>query len=141
MDGVRFTEGCDERDIPYDNNFSGRRYGDPAGLYLEGAAMITGVETLPDCSEVLVNGGEYRIRFFEEHLEMEKAEGEFTLDFRHKAGLPYLAEIGAREIRCRHRKKEYSLVLETGRIKNGRLTSQDGKLVLKFGKVQTVSLL
>lgn len=141
VDGVRFTEGCDERDIPYDNNFSGRRYGDPAGLYLEGAAMITGVETLPDCSEVLVNGGEYRIRFFEEHLEMEKAEGEFTLDFRHKAGLPYLAEIGAREIRCRHRKKEYSLVLEKGRIKNGRLTSQNGKLVLKYGKVQTVSLL
>lgn len=136
VDGVRFTEGCDDRDIPYNAEFKGRRYGDPAGLYLEGPAKITGTERCEDGFCLRVNHGEYLVILREESIELRRdMYKEFRLRFVHKEALPYLTEVQEKKLVFRHRDCVYSLELESGRICGDLLESEGSKLILKFGKV------
>ena len=137
VDGVRFTEGCDEGEIPFDNDFSGRRYGEAAGLYLAEPARITGAGEREDgrfCVEL--NGGAYEIVFYPERIEIEKHAGKwepaFSLRFRHKENLPYMIEKKRKEIRYRHRDFTYSMVLKAGKIAEDRIWSQERKIIVSF---------
>lgn len=136
VDGVRFTEGCDDRDIPYNSEFKGRRYGDAAGIYLEGPAKITGISRIRDGFCLRVNHGEYVITLREDSVEINKdMYKQFRMEFVHKKDLQYLVKQEEKRLVYRHLDCTYSLELESGSICGDHLQSENSKIILKFGKV------
>lgn len=130
VDGVRFTRGCDEKDIPFDNDFSGKKYGEAAGLYLQQPARITRTRKTEGCCLLECNDGGFILSLYEDRIVMESRQGEFTWLFEHKAELPYLVEASEKELVYRHRDFGYALILKEGRQQEGRLISENGKMVL-----------
>lgn len=139
VDGVRFTEGCDEKEIPSNAGFRGRRYGDPAGLYFETPAKITGIQKFDNEICLRINYGELLVTLKEDSIEIEKdMYQQFKLRFQHKENLPYLVEKKEKEIVYRHLDCQYSLILESGKVCGNMLESENSKLVLKFGEVKHI---
>ena len=136
VDGVRFTEGCDDRDIPSNSGFEGRRYGDAAGLYLNDPCRITGICRHDDAFCLRVNHGEYVITLREDSIEIcRDMYRQFQMRFVHKKQLPYLTKTEEKKLSFQHLGCHYSLELESGCISGDYLLSENSKIIIKFGKV------
>lgn len=136
VDGVRFTEGCDDRNIPRSSEFIGKRYGDAAGLYLDAPAKITDICRYEDEFCLRVNHGEYVITLRTDSVEISRdMYKQFRLRFVHKNELPYLAETAEKELLLNHRDYTYRLVLESGSVSGDYLQSENSKIILRFGTV------
>lgn len=132
VDGVRFTRGCDEKEIPFDNDFSGKKYGEAAGLYLQLPARITGIRKMEEYCLLECNDGGFLISLYEDRIVMESRQGEFTWLFRHKEKLPYLAEAAEKKLVYCHRGFAYALVLMEGRLQGERFISENGRMTFTW---------
>lgn len=129
VDGVRFTPGCDEKNIPYDNHWEGRKYGTPAGLYF-GSGSIT--LTDPKAHTVTIDGGRKTIKFLDDSIVVESADGDFELEFEHASPLPYITGQSASCIEYEHRGFTYYLKLNSGHFEGSRLVSENGCIKMTF---------
>ncbi len=136
VDGVRFTQGCDDNDIPCGDQFNGKRYEKPAGIYLNAPAKITGIEYFENEICLRINHGEYRIFLREDGISIEKdMYQQFSMHFEHKPDLHYLKSINEKSLIYQHREYEYSLILENGQIQADQLISENSSLTMHFDPI------
>lgn len=132
IDGVRFTPGCDESDIPYQNDFSGLSYGEQAGLYFSGKGRITAVQSSEkeQTATITLGGLNIAAALLPQSLCFSKPNGEFSLSLCAKAAGRYLTSTESGCLNYHHNGLHYRLNLTSGFFKDGSLHSQNGKLIL-----------
>ena len=132
IDGVRFTPGCDESDIPYQNDFSGLSYGEQAGLYFNEKGRITAVCSNPQqqTATVTLGGLNLTAEFLPTGLCFTKQDGNFALTLSAKAAGRYLRSTDKTALTYCHNGLNYCLKISCGSFKNGVLYAENGKLIL-----------
>ena len=131
VDGVRFTPGCDERNIPFDNRGEGRKYGEPAGLYLD--AELTGTDKLT--RTVFFDGGAIALACEEDGIRLT-GKKPFTLRFSHAEKLPYLTGSDSAGYTFSHRGFAYRMEVTRGRADNDLIYADNNEIILKFHMMQ-----
>ncbi len=130
MDGVRFTYGCDEKDIPFQNDFRGRKYGDRAGMYF-GEGYIESVNPDYSVNIAMKDGRKIVAKTLEDAIEFS-CDKDFELNFVFKEHQDYIEKINPDSIEYNHMGFKYAMVLKEGSIDGKIIKSSNGKLVMTF---------
>lgn len=133
VDGVRFTPGCDEKNIPFDNKWDGRKYGTPAGMYFDGS-RITGADG--GTHRVELDNGRISAVFKSDSIMFKSNCGDFHLTFEYADNLPYITSIQENKIVYGHRGFEYCLALKHGTISGKMIASENGSMEFEFEMIR-----
>ena len=139
MDGVRFTHGCNEEDIPFNNDFSGRKYGDRAAMSFGAGSIVSCTSENGKAKMVIQAEGKTITLTPGDDALVMTSDGDFTINFTHKEHQTYIEKVDEKGIDYRHRDFTYRLSLTDGKIsdvsKTGcRIASENGRLVMTFSK-------